>query len=188
MPSPLLKPDRRCRISFIHAEIVLFRFHGNFILGKQFNFTNMLNYMWWFENYLSVSFVNVKGFELDLGFKYGLEQNLSMNAFHCIKCSIEFYSNDRPVKSCQEILDSNSSDVSIRSLFQIQTGLRKTSLIDLQLKTAICPLVFKNSYLSNLEIIGLSDTFYKRNILNFENRILDDLNSNVAVLLLKKKI
>ena len=33
MPSPLLKPDRRCRISFIHADIVKFQFHGNFILN-----------------------------------------------------------------------------------------------------------------------------------------------------------
>ena len=183
MPSPLLKPNRSCRINFKYAETVQFRFHGNFILGKQFNFTNMLNYMYFFKNYITVSFVSIKGFELDLGFKNGLKRNLTMNGFSCVKCDINFYSSGRPVKTCQEILDSNN--VSIRSLFQIQTDLRDLILIDIQLKTAICPLVFKNSDLSKLEIIGLSDTFYKRNILTFENRSFDDLNSNIIELVLK---
>ena len=103
MPSPLLEPDNLCQINLKYAEILRFRFHGNFVLGKQFNFTNMLNYIWFFRSYLSVSFVSIKGFELDLDFKNGLKQNLTMNGFSCVKCDINFYSNGRLVKTCQDI-------------------------------------------------------------------------------------
>ena len=70
-------------------------------------------------------------------------------------------------------------------MFQIQTAFRAITLIDIQLKTTICPIVFKNSSLSNLEIIGLSETFYKRNILTFENGTFNDLNSDINKILLK---
>ena len=186
MPSPLLNPNKLCRIMSSRSDTVQFRFHNNFILGKQFSFTNMLNYMYFFRNYLSVSFVSIKGFELDIDIKDTREKNVSMIDFNCVKCDINFYSNGRLVKTCQDILDyANSSNVSIRSLFQIQTEFREITLTDLQLKTTLCPLVFKNSNLSNLEILGLSDTFYKRNILAFENGTFNGLNSNIIELVLK---
>ena len=43
-----------------------------------------------------------------------------------------------------------------------------------------------NSKLWSLEIIGLADTFYKKNILTIENRNFDDLNSTIFELSILK--
>ena len=52
-------------------------------------------------------------------------------------------------------------------------------LLDAQFKTIICPLVFKNSNIWEFSLVGLSDTFYKKNILTIENRTFIELNSHI---------
>lgn len=59
------------------------------------------------------------------------------------------------------------------------------ALFDPQFKSTICPLVFKNTNLHQLVIIGLTETFYKRNILTFENQTFNDLNSQIWFLQIK---
>jgi hypothetical protein len=161
-----------------------FRFHSDFILGKQFNFQKMLNYMSYFVFYVNSTFVNLKGFELD----FTVDQNITTNIsyyfyfqFQCIRCKIEFYYKGRHIKTCQDVLDSFPNGGFIKSLFQIQRGDNDLILVlfHSEFKTKLCPLVFKNSYIFEIYLIGLSNTFYKRNILTIENRTFDDLNSTI---------
>ena len=192
MPSSLLRYNN-CAVDLQYNDIIEFRFHSSFIMSKRFNITNLFDYSWYFVNYMHVNFVNLKGFELDMINNQHIRfmQQLIFNTFNCIKCQMEFYSNDgRIVKTCQDIIDSNNGLV--RSLFQIRRykveGLKSQSLalFDSQFKTTLCPLVFMNSNLPFIYIIGLADTFYKRNILAFENRTFEHLNSTINQLFLIK--
>ena len=187
MPTPLLVANGRCVINKdFRIETIEFRFHSDFIMSKQFNFTNMLIYMEFFKYFFYPSFVNLKGFELDLinGQNINIISQNKIERLFCVRCKIEFYSNSRPVKTCKEILGSNNT--SIRSLFQIQfqTNLFDSNgltmvLLDPLFKSTLCPLVFKNSNIADIEIRGLVDTFYKRNILTIENRLFNNLNSTI---------
>ena len=189
MPIPKLDSDF-CDINELLKEAIEFNFHCNFILSKQFNITNLLRYSWYFDKTIIVNFVNLKGFELDM--INDLDKNkrfinqINIDIFNCVKCKMEFYSNGRLVKTCQDIIDSNNGLV--RSLFQIRRyiieGLiaQTVILVDSQFKTTLCPLVFMYSNISTLFITGLADTFYKTNILTFENRTFEDLNSNIKEL------
>lgn len=174
---PLLNPnDSKCEIDSPYwKESIEFRFHSNFILSQRFNFTNMLDYLSYFRKDTDASFVSLKGFELDF-INYPnntmlLETQTRIPYFDCVKCKIEFYSNRSHLKTCQDIIDSYSysgRNVSISSLFQTTRG-NIIVLIHSDFKTTLCPLVFMNSNISTLLIVGLSNTFYKRNILNIEN-------------------
>lgn len=189
-PMQLLNPnDSMCEIDSPYSkESIDFRFHSNFILGQHFNFTNMLDYLSFLRNDTDASFISLKGFELDfINYPPNNRQNTILLEqtqtripyFDCVKCKIEFYSNRSHLKTCQDIIDSYSGrNVSIRSLFQTTRG-NIIVLLHSDFKTALCPLVFMNSNISTLLIVGLSNTFYKRNILNIENRTFDNLNSNI---------
>lgn len=112
---------------------------------------------------------------------------------NCLNCKMDFYSNGRLLETCQDIIDSDQNEVLIRSVFQIQifrfltfqSSLAKFALISPQFKTKLCPLVFNNTNLTSFDIIGLVDTFYKKNILAFENRKFYGLNSAISNLRLK---
>jgi hypothetical protein len=189
MPSSFLKPGNQdwCHISTkLKYEIMEFRFPINFILSMKFNFQKMLNYMWFFEYNVDVNFVNLKGFELVIKNKKNIPiQEAEYFRFQCIRCKIEFYSKGRHIKTCEDIM---TNSVSIRSLFQIQRLNSNTMIIlfHSEFKTTLCPLVFKNSNISQLEIVDFSDTFYKRNILKFENRTFDNLNSTIKYMRILK--
>ena len=175
MPSPLLESESCLINDVMYKEAIEFRFHSDFILSKQFNITNLLRYSEYFQKYIDVNFVNLKGFELDMINQHSFEKH-AIDVFNCVKCKMDFYKNGRLVKTCEDINDS------IWSLFQIRRdGLRAQSLVllDSQFKTALCPLVFMNSYIPYIYITGLANTFYKRNILAFENRTFEDLNSTI---------
>ena len=173
-------------------QTIEIRFHKYLILSERFNFTSLLKYGRLFEANMNFNFVNLKGFELDIADK--LDSSLHFLTtdyffyFNCIKCRIEFYSKNRPIKTCQNIIDSNGS---IRSLFQISAFPDNgnfgaiIALFDPQFKSTICSLVFKNTNLYQLVMIGLTETFYKRNILTFENQTFNDLNSQIWFLQIK---
>ena len=184
-----------CRIySIKRKQTIEFRFHRDFIFGKWFNISNFLNYGSLFRSNINFNFVNLKGFDLnviDSNFNPSF-RNLTADFFYyfnCINCKIEFYSNGRPIKTCQEITNSiNQTSVSIMSLFQFSCFLEHPvignlgpilTLYDPHFKSTICPLMFNNSLIYNLNFISLVDTFYKRNILTFENQIFNNLNSTI---------
>ena len=182
-PSPLID---KCRIhERPEKQTIEIRFHRDLILGKWFNITNMLNYGEFFHENINHNYVNLKGFELDI--IDNKEQSLSYLTtsyfyyFSCLKCRIEFYSNNRPIKTCQDIIDFNPNNNLIRSLFQFSNYMYGPimTLYDPQFKTTICPLIFKYSYFYIINMIGLIDTFYKRSFLTIENQIFDDLESTI---------
>ena len=173
-----------CVINEFYINEIEFRFHSNFILSKQFDFTSLLRYSLYLNSHFYISFVNLKGFELDTtNVNHEITQS-RIYYFYCVKCNIEFYSNGRLVKTCQDIIDSDSKAVIIRSFFQ--SNPRMMALIDSQFKTTLCPLVFSDSKIERFSITGLADTFYKRNILAFENRTFFDLDSTIYHLFLIK--
>ena len=196
MESPLLIPDSKnwCHVSSSRKtkyDILEFRFPSNFILSKRFNFQKMSEYTWYFKQDIDINFVNLKGFELDI---ITTDQNISTHnfthsyfLFQCIRCKIEFYSNGRHMKTCQDILNSDPNFI-VMSLFQILplNYLSQIILFHSEFKTTVCPLVFKNSHLEEFYVIGLADTFYKRNILTIENSTFDDLNSEINYLSIEK--
>ena len=194
-PMPLLSKSF-CSINTNTTEkdTIELRFHTDFILSEKFNIRNFMYYSMYFENPINVNFVNLNGFELDIAndiyknFIFLFQKNIDF--FNCIKCKIEFYTNNgRLVKTCQDIIDSNS--VMVRSLFQfrlskkVDSGKLNMVLYDSQFKTTLCPLVFNNSYIEYLFISNLADTFYKRNLLTIENRTFSGLTSyinNIAII------
>ena len=175
-PLLLLNQSNPCFINVLYQDAIEIRFHNNFILGKRFNITNMLSYFKYFRYYIFANFVNLNGFELDIlneGNKTMQQiKQKELAGFNCVNCKIDFYSNGRLLKTCQDIIDLNPNEVMIRSLFQIKHSIlfRPKStpstfvLIDPHFKTNLCPLVFKNTDLENLGIIGLADTFYKKTL------------------------
>jgi hypothetical protein len=94
---------------------------------------------------------------------------------------MNFYTNGKMIKSCRDILESNST---ILSIFQINPGF--FLIQDNQSSIDLCPLVFKNTNIRILGFLGLSDTFYKRNTLKFTNDLFNDLNSSIYILQLDK--
>ena len=186
MQSP---PIERCQIyDELVKETIEIRFHRDLILGKWFNIKKMLNYGSLFKANINLNYVNLKGFELDIvdnNFNQG-EKNLRTDYFYyfnCIKCTIAFYSDDRQIKTCKEITNTTR----IMTLFQFSYPAEWIILTfyDSQFKTSLCPLLFKNSLLDRLIFVNLIDTFYKRNVLTFENGIFDDLKSTIPVLEIK---
>ena len=202
MPWPLLKPydendikpEDQCEIDAKYRSLIEFRFHNNLVLNRHFNLTNLLDYLYYFRKYNSAIFVNLNGFELDI--LNDSNQNSSIISqgeieyFNCIKCKMDFYSNGRLLQTCQDIIDSNQNNNSlIRSLFQIQINISidisdglNMILFAPQFKTILCPLVFTNSNITYFNLIGLSDRFYKKNLLKIENRTFDDLKSRITYL------
>ena len=179
----------------IYKDTIELRFHNDFILSEKFNIRNFLYYSMYFENPINANFVNLNGFELDIAngiykdFLF-LYQDIIDNV-NCIKCKIEFYTtnNSRLVKTCQDIIDSNS--IMVRSLFQfrlskkVDSGNLLITLYDSQFKTTLCPLVFNNSHIAHLYISSLVDTFYKRNLLTIENRTFSGLKSYISNIAIK---
>ena len=193
MPEPLFIPGSKdwCYISTneLDYDTIEFRFPSNFILDKQFNLKKMLNYTWYLKYGFGSNFVNLKGFELDITNDKKIHIENSTNDFkiQCIRSKIEFYSNGRHIKTCQDIIDEYPSG-NISSLFQIQRLDAKTwiTMFHSEFKTTLCPLLFKNSDIKNVYFIGLVDSYYKRNILTIENRTFDDLNSTILNLCIMK--
>ena len=170
-------------------EMIIFEWPKNgeeIILDKSFDVTNMIKYLtkyfyWFFDIY----FVKLRGFEISLsnitikttGIKYLI----------CYGCRMNFYSNGKLIKSCEDILESNST---VMSIFQMKLyhfkNLWYLELDNNEFPTDICPLVFKNSKIDYLVLTGLVDSFYKENILRFTNDTFYRLNSSIKGLQLSK--
>ena len=195
MPSPILKPgsNQWCHVKSTYKtdyDIMEFRFPSNFIMSKKFNFEKISEYSWYFKIELGINFMNLNGFELDFANRQNIRKHNFTDIyvlFQCIRCKIEFFSNKRHIKMCQDIIDEYPND-NISSLFQIKSlaSITWITLFYSEFKTPLCPIVFNNSDISRFYLIGLSDTFYKRNILKIENRIFNELNSTIKELYIEK--
>jgi len=98
---------------------------------------------------------------------------------------MNFYIGKEKVKSGQDLDEKNVSQ--INSIFQI-TNTNENLAIYLdycEIKEKLCPLVFKNSNIDYLIINCLTNTFYKKNIMQFENPLFRDLGLKISALELK---
>ena len=161
MPTPLLS-EHGCYIND-GFDLIEFRFPNNFILDYQINFPKILKYMEYFSYEFYLSIVNIKGFELNITYDQIKKRNGYL-IFQCIQCKIEFYSKGRHIKTCQDILDEQANSYFIWSLFQIKSFYSHTTMIFFhsEYKTTLCPLVFKNSDIVEIRLVGLVNTFFKR--------------------------
>ena len=99
-----------------------------------------------------------KGFDFDL-----IEnRNISFKESICFACNLDFYINQTYlIKSCDDILHTNKS---FSSIFQMSEN--DLTLVNSEFKTSLCPLAFNDST-SDLYIIGMIDSFYKKSVLTF---------------------
>lgn len=138
-----------------------------------FGYLNCLDYM--FE----INFTNLKGFEVQLVnrprpastiFAERVQQIFILNS------RIEFYLNGSLVRSCADIKINY-----VRSIFQIVVfGPEPTLTLDnCEFRQPLCPLIFRYSRFELLQILGLMNTFYKKNLLSFTNDTHESLSMHL---------
>ena len=173
----------------INYEYIIFQWPNSekkkIILDNNFNITNMIRYMEYFNKLFLVYFINMKGIEINLSDNNKsssiIENNQNILLINCLACKMNFYTNGKSIKSCRDILESNST---ILSIFQMNSN---TILIqNSENSVDLCPLIFKNANIAILSFLGLADTFYKKNLLKFTNDVFSDLNSSIKILELDK--
>ena len=183
--------NKTCIINdFYKYEVVLFKWPKNrklIILDKSFNVPNMLEYLTYFYWYINVHFVNLRGIDINLSDTETsiMENNPSVKAFIFIASTMNFYTNGKLIKSCEDILESNSTIVSIFQINRIN-NFKNVAIDNCEFPNSICPLVFKNSNIYTLFLMGLVDSFYKNSTLTFTNNTFNDLNSTIYYLELDK--
>lgn len=147
------------------------------LVNNWFKYSDKINYY----NAARVYFRNLNNIQIDLF------NNLS-NSFdqytviwlNLINSDLRFTIDGKTVKTCTEITSN------FNSIFQIR--LAKDQYFDMlgcHFPLPLCPLVFKNSYLNDMFIYDLIETFYKTNLVKFSNETFDDLKSTIYSLILE---
>ena len=148
------------------------------ILNRSFKMDNLILYLSYFYWAVNLNFVKFNGFELNLISDSEIDTDKVMNILF-IGSKMDFYMDQKLVRTCEDIKTRNLT--SIRSILQISS--REIYFDNCDLKRPLCPLVFMNSYTETLFLIGMIDTFYKRNVLSFSDsgERFDDLNSTIRM-------
>lgn len=148
------------------------------ILEESFGFYNLLNYSKNFEYVVDLTFVNLNGFDISL-IDYTKTINMSsLGNFVCLRCKFNFYINRKLVTSCEDI---KNTSVEIISIFQLAAKDDIVLILgECEFKQTLCPLVFKNSYISNLIVTDLIDSFYKTSIIRISNETSFSFESNIS--------
>lgn len=147
------------------------------ILNGGFKMNNLLQYLSYFYWAVNLNFVKFNGFELNLISDAEIYTDKVMNILF-IGSKLDFYMNQKSVRTCEDI---KTNLTLIRSILQISS--REIYFDNCELKKPLCPLVFMNSYVETLFLIGMIDTFYKRNVLSFldSGERFDYLNSTIRM-------
>ena len=151
------------------------------ILDKSFNVSNIMPYTSYFKSKTALQFVNLRGFDINLSYSI-IKNNKNLKTLLCIACTMNFYTNGKLIKSCQDILESNST---VMSFFQLNAS-SGIATYNSEYPTNVCPLAFKNANIPQLFLMGIVDSFYKKNILKFTSDVFNDLNSKIKYLCFKK--
>ena len=175
-----------------HSNKIIFKWTSKklTILDKPFNF--IYRYILNFNYSTEVHLWNLKGFDINFLGKNQIFYSPGISNIQLSKCRLDFYDDEKIINSCDEMSKSKI----IRSIFQVRLFSifdeyslirnRYIALRSVEYKQSICPLVFKNSLIHRLVLVDLTDTFYKRNVLSFENRTFRNLQSNISYLQLNK--
>jgi hypothetical protein len=118
---------------------------------------------------------SIKGFEINKDNPYQISSFIEMRFY---ETRFEFYSNGKPIQSCDALQKDGIKPKSIFHNIIYATYHFKT----VQFKARICPLIFQDMPVIQFSFEKLINTFYKRNILEFKNLDnLTDINSNVSI-------
>lgn len=159
-----------------------------FILDRRFDFARLIDYTEYMKWFTRLSLINLRGLELqiidnDEQSKFIFSRFIFRVA--CIHCTMRFFIDGKLIKSCDDILSAANASDRIMSIFQIRPRLADIFLSDVDFPQTVCPLVFANTLVSRLTILGLMQTFYRTSVLRFENRTLfDGFRSNIGAIIL----
>ena len=188
-PTANITAGEKCFMETSYPNIIRFQWMSNnlTILEKQFNFSNVIRYFNNFENPdLTIQLLNLKGFDVNLTSendsirKIGLGFQISVE-----NCQLDFYHKKKKINSCPDFFDSNITE--IQTIFQTH-GMTSVVLLKVEYKQKTCPIVFNNSRMQYLDIDGLVDTFYKKNVISFSNENYTKLNSMINWLRLENLV
>ena len=146
----------------------------------------------WINNY---TFINIyiqffNGFDLDLyddsiDMDNGLDLEyylyiLKMRSKFILEfSSLNFYLGEKKITTCEELIETRSNT---KSIFQIASRLTNNlGLFLAEYKNKMCPLLFKNTYILKLVIVG-EKSFYSNKILSFSNHTIKDLKATIKTL------
>ena len=157
-----------------------------------------------YDKEFSLNLVNIKGFGCNIN-DMKILTNWSIKKILLTNCKFEFYDkNHKRMNTCGDFIESNVT--SIQSIFQMYKVSYKfyydpyyfsyqiyyykdylnVTIINADFKQPLCPLVFNNSGIHMLQIIGLVDSFYKKNVLSFSNYTFKGLTTIIQRLELDK--
>ena len=189
--SAKMSPNKKCFINNKtnerDEEIIAFDWPKNrqSILDKSFNFRGLVvKYTRYFHRDVTLSMAKLKGFEVNLmndNVKSSIIRTAKIKDIILTTSGLNFYIDGKLVKNCQDLkLNEPNGNLTIRSIFQIERVNNREVIFDsCQFKQAVCPLVFKKTYIDWLYIVGMIDTFYKRNVLAFTTDSFADLDAFV---------
>ena len=165
------------------------KFHKNAVDFKQFSdfISNNSNGL------VQIEFHLFKGFDIDLFDQNDLDYmshtpfNNSIDLY-VFECDFEFYNEEKRIETCEEmskVIDLNEP----KSIFQIPSFLNSVAinLVLNEVKTKICPLVFRNVYIDIITMKGYN-SFYSRRILIFSNDTFSSISINTSINALLLKI
>ena len=135
--------------------------------------------------YFQIHLQHFKGFDLDL-FESSIDLDIKKTLiFHLESNVFEFYLGQKKMNSCQDMIEATNSSNDPRSIMQLFSNFNIFE-IEFRLgetKNRICPLVFKNSRATNINILG-ENSFYSKRVLSFSNESFNDLNSSFERLMI----
>ena len=172
------------------------------ILKSTINMTNLFEFIAKFYFQFSLNLVNNNRFGLNI-FDFGLiGWTVNIDRFLCTNCKFQFLSEEQKklLDTCDDFTKMNLTTTDIRSIFQIykvkyvihpffiffSRDYINFTIINGRFENPLCPIVFGNSMIQIFQLIGLVDSFYKRNFLSFSNHSFHNMNSHVTRLQLDK--
>ena len=167
---------------------------------------NLFDLEWFIHREFSLNLVNAKGFGCFADINDMKKMNYwSIKDILLINSKLEFYDiNHKRLNTCNDFIESNVTI--IQSIFQMYRvswysvyneyyftyeyyyykDYLNVTIISSDLKQPLCPLVFNDSWIDMLQLIGLVDSFYKYNVLSFSNHTFKNFTSSVKRLELDK--
>lgn len=122
-------------------------------------------------NSITLSYSFIKGIDINF-FHTKIEHNFRYNFFF-YDSIIDLYSNGSLLNKCNTILKSSRSITIDFLIFSVRNSYKRK----------FCPLLFQNTFVSRFLFFNLIDSFYKKNVIHFENSI--DFRVEIQAVLIK---
>ena len=166
------------------------------ILDASLNLTNLFDFIsTFYASGFSLNLINLKRFAFQIFFDIDhMSWAMNINRVLCLNCKFKFEFATRLLnKTCDQFNETDK----IQSIFQmfrigyddyyyLYRDYINFTIINGDFKDQLCPFVFNNSQIGTFQLIGLVDSFYKKNLLSFSNHTFPYLNSWIKQLELDK--